>query len=198
MTSPAANAPSTKSKSSSSASSTSRASVATEPGGRRAGRSCSPSPRSIVRMRGGRRWTASPAAPATTRPKPKSRTMLAVVACAPVRKSEMTTIGQNSPATADAEGVLAERGAEHPGVGEDRHERSERRRRQGDRDQPPRCAPTPAASSAKPAAAPSAIEMPQPSVPRASSRRGTPLWITSMPARKKRKTSPKPERNSRY
>ena len=151
--------------------------------------------RTMLRIRGGWKCTAIPAAPTTIRPKPISRTMLAVVACAPVRKSEMTTIGQNSPATADAS-VFWPRGDRSTPASE----------RIGMSvpsavvatataiSQPE--APTPAASSEKPAIAPSTIEIPQPSVPRASKRRGTLLWTTSIPARKKRTTSPKSERKT--
>ena len=194
MTRPAANAPRTKSKSSLSARRTRIARRATD----RRTASCPllfTVSRAIVMIRGGRKWTAIPAAPATTRPKPMSRTMLAVVACAPVRKSEMTTIGQNSPATA-APSVFWPSGEGRTPASDRIGESSERGRGQGDSEQPSGRRDS---RGLEPEArrGPDRDRKPQPSDPRARSRRGTPLWITSMPARKKRKTRAA-ERNSMY
>ena len=101
----------------------------------------------------------------------------------------MTTIGQNSPAT-PVPSTARPSGVEQPGVGENRDERAERGRRKRDPEQPAFgvYARRPAAEAER---EPSATEITQPTVPRTSERRGTCFSITSRPAKKNRKTSPK-------
>ena len=80
-------------------------------------------------------------------------------------------------------------------VGEDRHERSERCRRERDPEQPALRVQA-GCSSKSPTASPIESEIAQPAVPSATERRGTCFSITSRPAKKKRKTRPMLARNS--
>jgi hypothetical protein len=113
-----------------------------------------------------------------------------------VRKTEITTIGQNSPATPEP------RTAEPSGI--------------PSRPASPRIGTsvpsvvvasaipsthhspfTPAASRPSPTESPIAIEIAQPAVPSTSARRGTRFSTTSSPAKKKRNTRPKLARKVR-
>ena len=128
-------------------------------------------------------------------PKPMRSRISAPAPYTPVRKTEITTIGQNSPATpvpstARPSGVGSRPESETIGT------RVPRAVVASATPSSHHSASTPAPSSATPTASARAIEIVQPPVPRTSVARGTFLSITSSPAKKKRKTRPMVERNS--